>query len=105
PRSRSACRIASAWADSAAGLLPERYPIRGTLFGCCAWAITPTTSSIATTRIDGTAAFFIAHLVSSVIYHADGDKGKCDLHGGRRQGFVDREDQNKPEIELNASVQ
>jgi hypothetical protein len=34
-------------------------------------------------RIDVTAAFFIAHLVSSVIYHADRDKGKCDLHGGR----------------------
>jgi len=30
-------------------------------------------------RIDGTAAFFIPHLVSSVIYHADRDKGKCDL--------------------------
>jgi hypothetical protein len=27
------------------------------------------------------AALFIAHLVSSVIYHADRDKGKCDLHG------------------------
>src|SRR5512132_596517 len=32
-----------------------------------------------TTRIDGTAAFFIAHLVSSIIYHADGNKEKCDL--------------------------
>jgi hypothetical protein len=32
-------------------------------------------------RIDA-AAFFIAHLVSSVMYHADRDKGKCDLHGG-----------------------
>jgi hypothetical protein len=31
---------------------------------------------------------FLAHLVSSVIYHADGNKEKCDLHGGRRQGFV-----------------
>jgi hypothetical protein len=31
--------------------------------------------------IDGTASFFIAHLVSSVIYHADRDKGKCDLQG------------------------
>jgi hypothetical protein len=27
----------------------------------------------------GTAAFFIARLVSSVIYHVDKDKGKCDL--------------------------
>ena len=40
------------------------------------------------TRIDGTAAFFIAHLVSSVMYHADRDKGKCDLHGGRRQVLI-----------------
>ena len=31
---------------------------------------------------DGTAALFIAHLVSRVMYHADRDKGKCDLHGG-----------------------
>ena len=28
----------------------------------------------------------IAHLVSSVIYHADRDKGKCDLHGGSATG-------------------
>ena len=67
----------------------DRYPIRGTFFGCCASAITPRASNTTATRIDGTAAFFIAHLVSSVIYHADRDKGKCDLHGGRRQGFVE----------------
>ena len=30
-------------------------------------------------RLMSTAAFFIAHLVSSVMYHADRDKGKCDL--------------------------
>jgi hypothetical protein len=41
------------------------------------------------TRIDGTAAFFIAHLVSSVMYHAERDKGKCDLHSGRRQVVVE----------------
>jgi hypothetical protein len=47
--------------------------------------MTATTSNIATTRIDGSAAFFIAHLISSVIYHADRDKEKCDLgvKGGR----------------------
>jgi len=28
-----------------------------------------------------------AHLVSSGIYHADRDKGKCDLYGGRRTGI------------------
>jgi len=40
-------------------------------------------------------------LVSSVIYHADRDKGKCDLHSGRRQVLVEWEGQNQPEIELN----
>jgi hypothetical protein len=46
-------------------------------------------------------SFFIAHLVSSVIYHADRDKGKCDLRGGRRQGLVEWEGQKYAEIELN----
>jgi hypothetical protein len=64
-----------------------------------------TASSITALRIDGTAAFVIAHLVSSVIYHADRDKGKCDLHGGRRQGFIEQEGQNHPEIELNDARQ
>jgi hypothetical protein len=36
------------------------------------------------------------------MYHADRDKGKCDLHGGRRQHFVEGKDQIQPEIELNA---
>src|SRR6266550_3748364 len=79
-------------------------PIRGT-FGSCASAITPIASNTTATRIDGTAAFFIAHLISSVIYHADRDKGKCDLHSAKRQGLVEWEGQNQPEIELNdASV-
>jgi hypothetical protein len=51
----------------------------------------------------GTAAFFIAHLVSSVIYHADRDKEKCDLRR-KAQGFVEWEGQNQPEIELNVAV-
>jgi hypothetical protein len=50
-----------------------------TFFGCCTSAMTATASNTTATRIDGTAAFFIAHLVSSVIYHADRNKGKCDL--------------------------
>src|SRR6476619_6670819 len=79
----------------------DRYPIRGTFFGCCASAMTATASNTTATRIDGTAAFFIAHLDSSVIYHADRDKEKCDLHGGRREGFIEQEGQNQPEIELN----
>jgi hypothetical protein len=67
--------------------------------------MTATARSTTAIRIDGTAALFIAHLVSSVIYHADRDKGKCDLHGGRRQVLVEWEGQNQPEIELkDASV-
>ena len=63
--------------------------------------MTATASNTTAIRIDRTAAFFIAHIVSSVIYHADRDKGKCDLHGGRRQLFVEYKGQNQPEIELN----
>jgi hypothetical protein len=44
---------------------------------------------MAATASNATAALFIAHLVSSVMYHADRDKGKCDLHGGKRQGFIE----------------
>ena len=45
--------------------------------------------SVLTRHRHPTLPFFIAHLVSSVMYHADDEiKGKCDLHGGRRQGFV-----------------
>ena len=52
--------------------------------------MTATASNTTATRIDGTAAFFIVHLVSSVMYHADRDKRKCDLRwkatGIRRVG-------------------
>jgi hypothetical protein len=34
------------------------------------------------------------------MYHADGDKVKCDLHGGRRYTFVEYKGQNHAEIEL-----
>ena len=69
-------RIASERVDSLAGSCDDRYPIRGTFFGCCASAMTATASITTATRIDGTAAFFITHLVSSVIYHAYGSKEK-----------------------------
>ena len=54
-------------------------------------AITPKVSSTTAKSIDGTEAFFIAHLVSSLIYHADVYKGKCDLRrkGLNRQIFQD----------------
>src|SRR5215475_7340245 len=56
----------------------NRYPMRGTFFGCCASAITPRASCTTTTRIDA-ADFFIAHLVWSVVYHDEGGKEKCNL--------------------------
>src|SRR6266536_615860 len=96
PSSRNPCRNAST--SGSVGDPPRMKPIVGIFFGCWASAITATASSTATTRIDGTAAFSIAHLVSSVIYHADRDKGKCDLHGGRRQVLIEWEGQNQPEI-------
>src|SRR5262244_1051251 len=54
--------------------------------------MTATASRITATAMAPTAALFIVSLVSSVMYHADRDKGKCDLHGGRRHGFVERKD-------------
>jgi hypothetical protein len=57
-------------------VLGARYAIFGIFFGCCASAVTPRASNTTATKIDGTAAFFIAHLVSSVIYHMDRDKRK-----------------------------
>jgi hypothetical protein len=59
--------------------------------GCCTSAMTATASNTTATRIDGTAVLFIAHLVSSVIYHADRNKGKCDFTRLRRQGLVEGE--------------
>src|SRR5882724_10540626 len=93
--------MASERVKSLAGARDDRYPIRGTFFGCCAAAMIATASNTTTTRIDGTTALFIAHLVSSVMYHAYRDKEKCDLHGGKRQVFVEWEDQIQPKIELN----
>jgi len=63
--------------------------------------MTATASNTTTTSTDGTAALVIAHLVSSVIYHEDRVKEKCDLQGGRRQGFVKKEVQGHCGIELN----
>ena len=51
-------------------------------------------------RPDPIRSLFIAHLVSSVMYHADRDKGKSDLHGGRRYTFVEYKGQNHVRIEL-----
>jgi hypothetical protein len=53
-----------------------------------------TASNTTATRIDGTAAFVITHLVSSVTYHANGNKEKCDL---RRNATGIRRDE-KPDF-------
>jgi hypothetical protein len=42
-------------------------------------ATTATATSTTAIRIEASAALFIPHLISSVIYHADRDKGKCDF--------------------------
>jgi hypothetical protein len=60
--------------------------------------MTATASSTTAIRIDDRLAFFIAH--PDVIYHAEGNKEKV-IYDGRRQGFVNEEGQNQPEIELN----
>jgi hypothetical protein len=39
------------------------------------------------------------------MYHANKNKGKCDLQGGRRQVFVEWEGQNQPEIILYAATE
>src|SRR5262245_39423776 len=64
--------------------------MRGTFAGCWASARTAPVSSITATRNGGAGAFFIAHLDSSVIYHADSDKEKRNL---RRKAttFLSRE--------------
>jgi hypothetical protein len=62
-------------------------------FGCCASAVTPRASNTTAKRIDGTAAFFIAHLVWALSITRIEIKGKCDLAGGRRQEFVEWKNQ------------
>src|SRR5262245_5755045 len=47
PSSRSASRIASARAESVAASVGDRYPIRGTLFACCASADEQSAKSMA----------------------------------------------------------
>jgi hypothetical protein len=73
--------------DSVAGFNGVRYPIRGTLFGCCASAMTTTASSNTTNRIDKTLAFFIAHIIRYV------SRGtvleETEIYDGRRQGFFE----------------
>src|SRR4029450_6922919 len=101
PSLLSSCRNASKSPAIPEAVLESRKPMRGFFPACCASTVTPRANNTTATRIDGTAAFFIAHLDSSVMYHADTDKGKCDLHGGRRQVLVEWEGQNQPEIELN----
>ena len=71
---------------------PVRYPIRGTFPGCCASAVTATTSNTTATRIDGTAAFFIAHLVC--VFITEMEIKKSVIYGGRKTRFVEGEKTN-----------
>src|SRR4030095_15319440 len=89
PSLLSSCRNASHRTALPEAVVESMKPMRGFFPACCASTVTPRANNTTATRIDGTAAFFIAHLVSSVIYHADRDKGKYDLHGGRRQVVVE----------------
>jgi hypothetical protein len=50
--------------------------------------VTATASNTTAIRIDGIAALFIAHLISSVMYHAERDKGKW-IYDERRRGIVE----------------
>src|SRR5262249_40934700 len=77
--SRSPCRNASMRSGLEEGELPPRNPIRRIFPGCCASAITARASNTTATGIDGTAAFFITHLVWSVVYHDERGKEKCNL--------------------------
>jgi hypothetical protein len=92
-------------ADLAEGEEPVRYPIRGTCFGCCASAVTPTASSITATRIDGTAAFFIAHPIRALFITQIEIKESV-IYDGKRLCLVEEHEEILREIELNdASVQ
>ena len=50
--------------------------------------------------MSGTAAFFIAHLVSSVIYYADGNKEKGDLQEKEPRDSSKKKSSGHCEIEL-----
>src|SRR5215510_1470974 len=74
-------------------------------FGCCASTMTANASSITAHKIDGTAAFFIAHLVWALFITPIAIK-KSVIYGGRATDLVEQEGQNHAEIELNdASAQ
>jgi len=55
--------------------------------------------SVLSTRHSPLLTQFIAHLVSSVIYHADGNKEKA-ICGEKRQVLVEQKGQNQPKIDL-----
>src|SRR6266576_6739399 len=63
--SRRASRSPAERADSRAGSLFDRYPIRGTFFGCCAWAELQSTKIIALSART-VIFFFMSFAVSNV---------------------------------------
>ena len=62
----------------------DRYPIRGTFFGCWPFATAARVTSPAATNVNDQPPLFIAHLVCMDIYHAS------DLLGARKTRFIDR---------------
>src|SRR5262249_25230096 len=70
--------------------------MRRTFAGCWPSAIAVIANSITVPRIDSTAAFFIVRLISSVVYHDERGKEKCNLrlkaarfhHWGKTQSCV-----------------
>ena len=71
-----ASRIPSARGESVAASTGDRYPNRETFFGCCASAMIATASTAPANRIDASAAFLNRRLISGVIYHTDGSRGR-----------------------------
>lgn len=52
--------------------------------------------TLATHNMKTVAVFVIAHLVSRVIYHADGGKEKSNLRVRERESFIETKDQIRP---------
>jgi hypothetical protein len=69
-------------------VLVSRNPMRKTLSFCCASTVTATASNAPANRIDASAVFLDGLLISGVIYHADGSKGKRYLRGPLLSGSL-----------------
>jgi hypothetical protein len=75
--------------DSVAASDDDRYPIRGTFFGCCASAVTATGSTTTRNRIDKRPAFFIAHLLLAAFLSRIRKLRKVLFTAERRTQFIE----------------